>query len=133
MIIKIIYEMLKFNRFIVLFVVLILQEKILTSNRLRRNVNIFKEIFNAQEKSKDYPEIVKNVKDLFICGTTICEIVDEFSISSNNTFNCFEKYVGINLNLKSNNQSFYGFLGSGYRAKVLENQVYSKKCSYLKR
>ena len=101
------------------------------THRLKRNVNIFKD--SIQNSKIHDSELIKDVKDLFVCGTYVCEKVQEFEISLNNSFSCFEEYLAIDYFLKSANITLHGYLKSGYRARVLDNQLYTKTCNKFKK
>ena len=97
-----------------------------------RSLNIFKKnSFKMRENIE-----LKNVKDLYACGSLSCQIIEEFTISQNNTFNCNEQNIGIEFYLYTANKSkeaMFGYISTGYRARILDQQSYSKTCMRLKR
>ena len=113
-----------------LFIVLLLNDKV--SYARHKSINIFK---RSSVKMRDNIELT-NVKDLFICGSQACKIVEEFRVNNNNTFNCHEQNIGIDFYVYSANKTkefMFGYISTGYRARILDQQSYSKTCMRLKR
>ena len=118
----------KINLFILFYFVILNK----FTHARHRSLNIFKK---NSLKMRENIEL-KNVKDLYACGSISCQIIDEITISQNNSFNCHEQNIGIEFYIYSANKSkeaMFGYISTGYRARILDQQSYSKTCFRLKR
>ena len=100
-----------------------------------KSINIFKK--NSPKIRETFE--IKNVRDLFACGSESCTIVREFSLNQNNTFSCYELNVGIEFKVNEINVipvkqiTMFGYLTVGFRARVLDTQKITKACPRIKK
>lgn len=77
---------------------------------------------------------IKDVKNAFICQKTICELVEEFKISYNETPNCYDQNLPIDfmITIDSVKQETFGYLQQKIPL-ISKHQSTTNYCQHIKR
>ena len=104
-------------------------------NTLQTSPNIIAEKSHNAEKSHSGSSfLIKDAKDLIICGVDKCQQIKEFTIADNSSINCYEQYLPISFDIISENKThkYFGYLPEGH-SQISLTQLTKRLCKKYKK